>query len=174
MVDATHILTLLSSLRTQNCTIGMSLRGNETPVLSSTFEAVKRNPNFDDVPLFLPQTKNERGPVKAATILTYISQLYVYVHGFEGLGHLSISQCMLLLLENVAQVKGKTSMLMEAATKNFLIIVGDHDFRLEDESKVPIIHLNQHGLIQIYCPAIENVLLPMKLSSAERFHNEHN
>lgn len=152
-----YILNLLSMLSNQNCSVGMILHRNETPVLSSTFEEVKSG-YFENVPMMLSEPSVPDG---FTSILLSFVAAFVYIANF--MGHINYqgnlgTECFVQMVDNINFIRGRNFILSSTAKKKFVILVGDHDhdFNYPGTSELPLIHLNKFGLIQTYCPTFHD------------------
>ena len=147
-----YMLKLLLTLKSQNCSIGLMLRGNETPILTSTFELL-RHKQFEYTPFML-----QDGRLADSYVPTELSFLLSYVYLINYKGPMSyqgetVTDCFVLMMENVLTTKDKQAILRNSASRKLIIIVGEHFFS-DDYSPTPIIHLNSFGYMKVYCPTL--------------------
>lgn len=163
-----HILNLIYSLRDQNCSIGMMLNANDTPILSSTFKTVRKN-DLQFLPIMLPDAMTE--DVFIITQLTLMVSHFILAKYSSVVNQRSdpVIECFVLMMENVDLIAEKHDIALRAANKKYILIVGEFDFQRYDDSNVPILHLNNFGHIQIYCQTFNNRFWPGKKYYLEEF-----
>lgn len=162
-----QILTLLLSLRAQNCSVGMMIGNvNKTPILRSTFNMMN-NENSEVFSIMLPESKTIN--LNTNTLLA-LSASYLYIGEFTGpMSKLdaTITDCFVLMMENVLTFENTHSILMKTGGKKLIVVVGHHNFNKVDTSDVPIAHINKFGHTQIYCPTFNYKFWKGKMVRAE-------
>ena len=164
-----YIVKLLLTLKTQNCSVSLMLESNKTPILTSTFQAL-RNEQFEFIPTMLPDpTLNDWFP------MTWLSLMQSYVTLGYYMGPISyrgeqVTECFVWMMENVDRVRNKQAILRDAARKKYLVVVGDqYNFVKYGHSPIPVIHLGKFGYIRVYCPTFDDRYWTGKLYHIDQF-----
>ena len=147
-----YVINLLLSLKAQNCSLGLMLRGNETPILNSVLREMRNEEYFEYSPLMLPGPEND--PFAASNVEFVSSSVKVakFKARVDYTGE-PVTGCFAWMLENVASIADKHAIPVNAAIRKVIFVLGDHDFESPDESDAALVHLNKFGLAQIYCPS---------------------
>ena len=169
---ANHLLDIIYHFQSQNCSIGLMIRSNETPILNSAFELMKNEVKSELTPIMFTNMESyEKQTYTALALLTAFIYLTNYVGHFSYMGEVA-TDCFIWMLENPDNVGYNQPILMNSATKKLAIVVGSLTFSDKSESHVPIAHINQFGHVRMYCPTFNGRFWTSELFYAHQLDYE--